>query len=368
MEVVRFANLDELQTHAAAWDRLAAGVPFRSWSWLTTWWHHYCRIGQLYVLGVFDCGRLAGIAPWYRIGTPLHGETLRLLGDAEVCSEYGTILREPGREQAIAGALADWLQQAEGDDWWDAIELTTTDLADPMPSALADRMGRCGCRLHSRGGRGCWRADFPATWEGYLESLSKDRRKKIRRMQRRYVDSGSAVLHTVRDPDELAVAQRILVDLHQQRRKTLGQPGCFSSPRYREFQEEVMPKLLTESRLGLHWVELEGRPIAAEYQLLGGGTIYCYQGGISPAAAAVSPGQLATLLTFKQAIESGYKGFDLLRGNEPYKQHWRARYHPSIELRIIAGRTLPRLRHGIWAAGLDMKEWAKGAMAAMGLC
>lgn len=367
MEVVRFSCLNELQAHAAAWDRLAAGVPFRSWGWLATWWRHYCVIGQLYVLGVFDGGHLVGIAPWYRINTRSHGETLSLLGNAEVCSEYVTILCETGREHSVAGALADWLLQAKGDDCWDVIELATTDLEDPLPSSFARRMGQCGCRLHPRAGRGCWRASFPPTWEDYLRSLSKERRKKIRRMQRRYVDSGEVVLHTVRDLDQLAVAQRILVDLHQRRRRMLGQPGCFAWPRYRDFQEAVLPRLLIESRLGLHWVEFQGRPIAAEYQLLGSKIVYCYQGGIAPEDAAISPGQIATLLTFKQAIESGYEGFDLLRGNESYKQQWRARFHRSVELRIVAGRALTQLRHGIWAAGLDAKEWLKEAMGAMGL-
>ncbi len=367
MEVIRFSNLDELKVHADIWDRLAAGIPFRSWVWLETWWRHYCAIGELYVLGAFECGRLVGIAPWYRTSTPLHGETLRLLGDAEVCSEYGTILREPGREHAVASAFAGWLMQAEADDCWDVIELAATDLEDPMPSMLAQQMEPSGCSLHARPGRGCWRASFPPTWEDYLQSLSKERRKKIRRMQRRYVDSGEAILHTVRDPEQLAVAQKILVDLHQRRRQALGEVGCFASPRYRDFQEHVLPRLLAESRLGLHWVEFEGRPIAAEYHLLGNNIVYCYQGGIAPENASVSPGQLATLLTFKQAIESGYEGFDLLRGNEPYKKQWRARFHPTAELRIVAGRTLTRLRHGVWAAGLDVKEWVKGAMVAIGL-
>ncbi|MHB8903447.1 MAG: GNAT family N-acetyltransferase [Thermoguttaceae bacterium] len=367
MEVIRFSCFAPLTTHAAAWDRLAAGVPFRSWTWLSTWWRHYGDLGDLYVLGVFDGNRLVGIAPWYRTGTPLHGRTLRLLGDAEVCTEYAAILHEPGREHAVARSIADWLLRTGQTDGWDTIELTTTASDGSLPSTLADRMRQCGCRLHARTGGGCWRAPFPPTWEAYMQSLSKDRRKKIRRIQRRYLDGGKAVLHTARNSEQLDVARTILVDLHQRRRQMLGQSGCFASRRYSDFQADVLPQLLAESRLGLHWVELEGRPIAVEYHLLGNRMVYCYQGGIAPEAAAVSPGQIAMLLTFRQAIESGYEGFDFLRGNEPYKQQWRARFHPSVELRIVAGRPLTQLRHGIWAAGLDVKDWVKEAMGVVGL-
>ncbi len=367
MEVVRFSCLEDLEPHAVAWDRLAMDVPFRTWAWLATWWRHYSPLGQLCVLGVFDGAELIGIAPWYRTQTRLHGQTLRLLGDGEVCSEYGTILHQAGKEHAVAIALTEWLLSAGGEDQWDVVEMASTDWDDPMPAALARLMKERGCQLHSRTGRGCWRAPFPATWEEYLRTLSKERRKKIRRMQRRYVDSGEAVLHTVQDKDQLETAQEILIDLHQRRRNMLGEPGCFASPRYCGFQQDVLPKLLADSRLGLHWVEFEGRPIAAEYHLLGDRIAYCYQGGISPQDMAISPGQIATLLTFKQAIEQGYEAFDLLRGNEPYKRQWRAQFHPSLELRIVACRTAARLRHGIWQAGQDAKQWLKETLETLSM-
>lgn len=367
MEVVRFLCLEDLEPHALAWDRLAMGVPFRTWAWLATWWQHYSPLGHLYVLGVFDGAELVGLAPWYRTQTRAHGQTLRLLGDGEVCSEYGTILHQAGQEHAVAAALTEWLLSAGGEDQWDVVEMVSMDWDDPMPSALARLMKQCGCRLHCRTGRGCWRAPFPATWEDYLQSLSKERRKKIRRMQRRYVDSGEAVLHTARDKAQLDTAREILIDLHQRRRQMLGEPGCFASPRYRSFQEEVLPRLLADSQLGLHWVEFEGRPVAAEYHLHGDRIVYCYQGGIAPQDMAISPGQIATLLTFKQAIEQGYEAFDLLRGNEPYKKQWRAQFHPSLELRIVACRRAARLRHGLWQAGQDAKQWLKQTMEALNM-
>lgn len=365
MEVVRFSNLDELQSHQVVWDQMTGGVPFRSWAWLATWWHHYAAMGQLYVLGVFDHGQLVGIAPWYRTTTLQHGRTLRCLGDGEVCSEYATILCESGVEQAVADALACWLLQVTGSDHWDVIELAPTDPGDLVSSLLAEQMADRGCYLHSTAGHGCWRVVLPSTWDEYLGRLSKERRKKIRRMQRQYVDSGKAVWHTVTTPEQLAVAQRILIDLHQQRRNSLGQPGCFVSPRYHAFHDEVMARLLQQAQLALHWVEFEGRPIAAEYQLLGSDTVYCYQGGIAPKDAHLSPGQIATLFTFKEAIEQGYRILDFLRGNEPYKRQWRAHFRPNVELRIIAGRTSAQLRHGIWLASRDVKHWVKEAIGSI---
>ena len=125
--------------------------------------------------------------------------------------------------------------------------------------------------------------------------------------------------------------------------------------------------MLRESRLGLHWAELDGRPIAAEYQLLGADVVYCYQGGIEPDAADLSPGQIATLCTFKTAIEQGYRAIDFLRGDEPYKQRWRARRCPTEELRIVADRATAQLHHVAWLAGYDAKQWLKSAMGSVHL-
>ena len=36
-----FTTFEELTPYADDWDRLAAGVPFRSWTWLSHWWRHY---------------------------------------------------------------------------------------------------------------------------------------------------------------------------------------------------------------------------------------------------------------------------------------------------------------------------------------
>lgn len=367
MEVLRFSCLDGLQAHSAAWDRLAADIPFRSWDWLATWWRHYAALGQLYVLGVFDRGDLVGIAPWYRTTTLQHGRTLRFLGDGEVCSEYETILCQPGREYAVIDALVEWLLQPECRDQWDVIELASTDPQDPVPSLLAEQLTERGCGLHSQAGKGCWRAVLPSTWDEFLQGLSRERRKKVRRMQRQYVDSGAAVWHTARTSEQLAFAQDVLIDLHQRRRNALGQSGCFAWTRYRAFHEEVLPRLLQTERLGLRWLEFDDRPIAIEYQLLGKDAVYCYQGGISPEDVRLSPGQIALLFAFKEAIDRGYRIFDFLRGDEPYKHQWRAEFCPNIELRIVADRTSAQFRHGIWLAGLDVKHWLKQTMGVMHL-
>jgi CelD/BcsL family acetyltransferase involved in cellulose biosynthesis len=371
MHVVRFTTLDGRPWLAEAWDRLAQGMPFRGWAWSSCWWRHYGadRRGgkELYVLGVMDGPeRLAAVAPWYIKRSASRGRVLRFLGSGEVCSDYVSVLCLPGDEAAVSEALADWLFQAQrrrraaGDcDGWDLLDLGGADGEDRAVGCLAGALEARRSVVHRRPGLRSWRVRLPPTWPGYLALLSKDHRKQVRRVEKRWLEPARAVLRTVECRAQLDRGERILIDLHQRRHNALGQPGCFRSPRYAAFHHEVLPELLDRGQLQLHWIERDGRPVAAEYHLAGQAAMYAYQSGIDPQALADGPGTLAHVATLRRAIDLGFQEFDFLRGDEPYKAHWRAQPREILQAEVVPPRIGARLRHGLWRAGRGMKRWAQ---------
>jgi CelD/BcsL family acetyltransferase involved in cellulose biosynthesis len=102
---------------------------------------------------------------------------------------------------------------------------------------------------------------------------------------------------------------------------------------------------------------LDGRPAAAEYHFAGGGVVYVYQGGVEPELLRAEPGSLAKVCLIKQAIAEGYREIDFLRGDEPYKPHWRAEPRACIDIRIVPRRLSSRLRNRAWLAGRSVKRW-----------
>jgi len=382
--VVRFRTLDQLAPLAADWDRLARGVPFRSWAWASHWWRHY---GQdpgkprsktsLFTLGVLDrAGRAIGIAPWYVERSAAGGRVVRFLATGEVCSDYLSVLSEPGMEDRVAIALADWLSETHlapaeapaGTDQnrWDLLELTGVDGEDAAVRRLADQLEARGNTVHRRAGPNCWRLELSATWEEYLARLSKHHRKKIRRSVRDLLASGRVTVHSVARVEDLARAQDVLIDLHQRRWRSLGEPGCFTSSRFTDFHRNVMPDLLLAGQLHLDWLALDGRPVAAEYRLAGQGVVYAYQAGIDPDSLEHSPGRLSQIAFLRRAIEEGYRAVDFLRGDEPYKAHWRAQPRPSLEIRVVPARAAAKLRHGVWLAGAGVKQWIRSGLRLVG--
>jgi CelD/BcsL family acetyltransferase involved in cellulose biosynthesis len=372
MRIRLFTSLEQLAQYADDWERLAAGVPFRGLGWLGNWWHHYgphsrAERGRakLAVLGAFDAGALVGIGPWHLETTAIGGKTLRLLGDGEVCSDYLSLLCQPGREEAVAGAMADYLVTNALDDdpnalHWDLMRLEGVDAEDRAISLLSHCLAISGCAAHRRAGMNCWRLELPASWDDYVNSLGKNFRRDVRRLERDWLDSPRMQLHEVKRLDELPAALEILIDLHQRRRETLGDQGCFASPRFMGFIRDALPDLLRNGQLRFYWLELDGRTAAAEFQLAGGGVLYAYQAGAAPEAMKLQPGKLLNLAILRRAIGEGYRAFDFLRGDEPYKARFGAKPRPSLELRIAPPKSVAKLRHGIWLAADNLKQWIKG--------
>ncbi len=369
MRVVRFSDLGELAPCALDWDRLAADNPFRSWAWASTWWRHYGAGGtlgrkRLCVLGVKDeAGRLVGIAPWYVQWSPVWGRVLRFLGSGEVCSEYLGVLAEAGQEEPVAGALADWLAEAEAkEDRWDLAELTSVDAEDLAAGFLIEALRSRDLAVHCRRGPSCWRIELPGTWQEYLAMLSRSRRKKIYRAENQWIKTGRAELHVVHCPADLARAQEILIDLHRRRRESLGQGQGFISARCIAFHREVMSQLLDQGRLQLYWVEVGGEPVAAEYIFSGGGVFYAYQAGMAPESLHLSPGHLVKMIGIRRAIDEGYRAFDFLRGDEPHKAQWRAAPRAIVEFRVAAPRRSAGVRLRLWLAGSRVKTRVKAVV------
>lgn len=358
---VPLAPPERLAELAAVWNSLAGAVPFRSFEWMDSWWRHYQLPGwQTYLLTVEDAvGQIVGIAPWCLARTPIAGRVVQFLGSGEVCSEYQSILVRPGHEPAVAEALSQWLA-GEGADDWDVLHLDPIEAADPAVTALADNFATRGHVVYRRPGMACWRCDLPASWDEFVGQLSKSRRERLRQLTRKYFDTGRARTRWVCSPRELDAAFAMFVDLHQRRRKSLGQPGCYSSQRFAAFHAEVSRRLCAQGKLRLLWTELDGRPVGAEYDFVDGRTVYYYSTGVEPAATADQPGWLAMIGSLRRAIEEGNRSFDFLRGDEAYKCSWGAKPVATVETRIVADRAMARLRHRAWLGRQRVRRWARG--------
>jgi CelD/BcsL family acetyltransferase involved in cellulose biosynthesis len=373
MNVTLISNVQHWDDVAPVWDCLASGNPFRRRAWLRSWWTAYGQDHTLFILQVNNReGDVIGFAPWYLERSLSRGRVVRFLGTGEVCSDYMGVLATPEYGDQVVEALTDWLTHDAGGKLgsaiaWDLLDLNGVDAADRGMQRLAEQLARAGNHVHRRAGDSCWRIELPDTWEEYLQRLSKSHRKQVRRIERRYLDNGSAQLRTACRREHVVEAMSLLVDLHQQRRQSLSQPGCFASESFSTFLHGAVERLSADEAVELHWIELAGRPVAAELHLVGGDVTYAYQAGVLPEALEQEPGRIMNVAVLKHNIQQGQAAFDFLRGDEPYKAHWRASRRPSLSLRVVPRRTVAQLRHQMWHTGDTMKHWIKAGLSIAGV-
>ena len=333
---------EDLSQVRESWRRLAGGAPMQSPEWLLTWIEYYITSDdELCVLLFHDSeDNLVGLAPLF-IQKSGGTTTFRLLGSGDACTNHTTWLSAPGWETEIGSAVAQFLLDNKQD--WDCLHFEWIDEDDVAVNTTIAGLQENGCLLRQAPLNNCWKITLPSNWDDYLQILSRKHRKQCRRLQRKYLESGKVKIHTVQRAKELPNGFKTFLRLHAARWNDLTKPqGVFSDQRFLSFHEKVAHELLKGHQLHLTWLEYEDKPIAAEYQFVDQNTVYAYQAGMDPSFKVIRPGQLSIIASIQFAIERGCRSYDLLRGDEPYKAHYRATPVACKDIRIwpegISGR------------------------------
>jgi CelD/BcsL family acetyltransferase involved in cellulose biosynthesis len=366
-----------LQGQRARWNELARGNPFLEWDWLRLWWQNYglndgrARPGhELQVVTVWRGETLLGAAPWFARQTLSEGRALRFLGSGEVCGDYLSLLCTPETQADVVTGVAQWLlRESLPGELWDLLELNDV-LGDDQPlTRLVYELQAHGAWAEALPQQSTWSIDLSGGWAAYLAQLSKSHRKEFRRCERQ-LDSGQYQYHKVTSDQDFDEGWGILVDLHTRRRQSLGERGCFASRRFAAFHEQIARHWLNEGRLELSWItaaDQADRPLAVEYHIRDGLGNFAYQSGIDPTALAHEPGRIATVAIVRDILARGGTSLDLLRGDEAYKPHYRARPRKLVTWRIVPDRAIAKWRSRVTTAGVTLKRWLKTGLETLSL-
>jgi CelD/BcsL family acetyltransferase involved in cellulose biosynthesis len=354
----RLTSAEELEAIRDEWSELlrssASNEPMLSPTWLIRWWQVYGPHNQRELcVGVFRRnGKLVGLAPLcrrkFRHASGLRITRLELLGSGEeevdeTCSEYIGIIAASGEEQAVANAFASALHQGELGAWDDLV-LTAMSSEHVMAPLLARALGNA-TEYKVLGGAPF--ALLPDTWDEYLANLSSSRRALVRKSLRAWESWAKEppVLRRVEREDELDRGIEMLAKLHAMRWQETGHAGAFDSPLFDEFHRLTMRDLLREGALWLCWLEVEGEPVAALYNIVWNRQVRFYQSGrITDVPKKVRPGLVIHACAIQEAIAAGYTHYDFLAGTTRYKMQLANNVRPLIQLSLTRPSLRARLR------------------------
>lgn len=308
------------------WNQLAARsrftTVFSTWEWQSAWWRHYGQRARLYVVTVRNAERLVGVLPLYlcsaslAAGLPLRQMSLVGAG-GDTSPDYLGPLLDPEYEESVATTLADHVLSRR--DLWDRLRLTDMS-AGPFLDALAKRLGAariaCNVSLCSR----IAMMRLPQSWDTYLASVHRDRRKRIRYLRRHASDA--QITFVGYDPREApGTATEALIELHRKRWHTKG-GGAFRSTCYTGFHREVIELCHAQDWIRLFRLELAGKIVAIFYCYRFRDEVLYFQSGFDPALERLSLGQVLMGYAIEAAIAEGAGTFDHLKGQHAYKSSW----------------------------------------------
>lgn len=303
----RFDLLDE-RTWNGLLARAAAPVLFLTWQWQEHWWRTFAEGRALRIYRVSDSsGQLLGLLPLYAESDG----TCRIVGGLDV-SDYLDLLAPAGSEEDAWAAL---LQHRSCDPGlWD---LHCLRASSPTVSLLPVLAPTYGLSVRVSREERCPVLPLSGTWDEYLLRLpGKDRhelRRKLRRLDRE-LPGTTARFHA--QADGLPEAMTAFLALH---RKSKPGKSRFMDRRMEEFFRGVGDSLAREGWLRVWFLERAGEPLAAFLTYEYAGSVGLYNSGFDPRWAALSPGIVLLCHVIKDAMQRGFRRFDFLRGEEPYK-------------------------------------------------
>ncbi|MEU9641298.1 GNAT family N-acetyltransferase [Streptomyces sp. NPDC048188] len=314
------------------YDRCAAATPFQSHAWLLSWWRAYGSAGRLRLVLARDGREPVAAAPLMLVRHPV--PSLVPLGGA--ISDYGDVLlddeRGPDAEAALTAGLAA------------AARTALVDLREVRPGAAAER-------VYAR-----WRGprrrladslclELPAVPMDELVARlpSAKARQRVRARLRRLDALGVKSRPVL--PEETDAALRRLLELHRLQWRGRQVTGEHLRGRFREHLVRAVGPMVRAGDAVVTEFLMDGEVVAVDVTLLSrrlaGGYLYGAHPRLRERKADVAVMLLDACAEHTRAPGRGT--LSLLRGDEPYKHHWRPEPVPNQRLLLARRRTAPLL-------------------------
>jgi CelD/BcsL family acetyltransferase involved in cellulose biosynthesis len=159
------------------------------------------------------------------------------------------------------------------------------------------------------------RIALPADYDAYVQGLGKKERHELRRKLRRFEAAPGASFGWASDAQRPAVLDRFFA-LH---RLSKGEKAAFMTDAAERFFRDLAEALSAAGRLRLGVVRAHDEDAAVLFAFAYRDTLALYNAAYDPALGSLSLGIASHAFALRDAIAEGFKVYDLLRGDEPYK-------------------------------------------------
>ncbi|WP_079148211.1 GNAT family N-acetyltransferase [Streptomyces agglomeratus] len=318
------------------WDalhrRCASATPFQSHAWLHSWWLSYGTNGRLRVVLARRDGRLIGAAPLMLVHRPM--PLLVPIGGA--ISDFSDVLIDDEEAQSAVTALERGLDRAA--------RQAVVDLREVRPGAAAELLYErwTGARARLTDST-CM--ELPAEpIDDLVKRMQSSRAQRVRAKLRK-IDALGIEEREVPESEVPGAVARLL-RLHELQWRGRGVNVEHLRPRFAEHLMRAGRRMVGDGDAAVTEFRLDGEVVAVSMTLqsglLSGGYLYGADPGLRDKKVDVT-----TMLLRHEAhlaAGSGRGVLSLLRGSEPYKNHWRPQEVTNQRLLLARSGLEPLLR------------------------
>ncbi|HNQ17479.1 MAG TPA: GNAT family N-acetyltransferase [Candidatus Woesebacteria bacterium] len=273
----------------------------------SVWWQTLGR-GELHIISVrSDSGTLVGLAPLF-----VDDGVYNFIGCKDV-SDYLDFIVHKNYKELVYQVLFDELKSINQASYSLCSIQKDSPTLIQLPKLFSGKE-----KLSTTEQAVCPQIQLPNTWDSYLNNLNRKQRQEIKRKWKKIETSEDVEYQCISEEHAATQAVSLFIELHQQSSET---KRDFWDPHHKAFFEQLLPVLARRGWLKLFFLSIgrHTKPIAAMLIFDYGGHYDLYNSGFNPDFSSLSPGQVLTAYTIKDAIENGRTLYDFLRGNEEYK-------------------------------------------------
>lgn len=310
------------------WDELLLNAsshnPFLTHQWQSAWWDNFSQGKILKLVAVRDWNRkLLGLAPCY---LDTEREKVELIGDQDLC-DYQDLLLARGTEKVALQAILRHLSESYGLPFY-LHSLPASSPSLTMFSRLAEE-GDWDVKMTPEDTAPT--LPLPSSFNQYLDRLDPHHRHELRRKLRKIEAQGTTALLK----DQTGSKLDLFLALHKS--SSPQKESSMDESRTR-FLRDIAGAFATQGWLSLFFLQLEEESIASLFCFAHANSLYVYNSGYDPAYSSLSPGIVLLAYCIREAISSGAREFNLLRGDESYKYRLGAQDLKLLSIWVTPGK------------------------------
>ncbi len=320
-------------------DQIPGHTVFQTHEWMRVWWQTVRNNERMLVVIVRDSGKLVGLAPMMLAGRKhlrLTVRDIRFISTLKPArsplsfsgSEDFIIL--PGRESVLPPMLEKLVETAGQ---WTYLFLQPVPVNSPLLEPLSRFAGNNKFRQYRRVILQNAFRRIEGTFEEYIQSLSRNMRKNIRRALRQFEEYANGNIKVFVSPEEVKTAIEHILQIEQGSWKWK-QGIRIDAAENREFYFSIMRDFAPRNWLRVYVLYIGEKPVAYDLNVVYKNTVKTLKGSYREDSARLSPGTVLTYHEIKDFFRQGYGSFDLLWGNLDYKQKWTGQPVPHFRIEI----------------------------------